>query len=72
MAAQNMKTGADALGNAEKESWHANLENRTRRPYYRRKLVRGHKTLKRESTPTIPPKMIPGAQNMTSGAQNMT
>jgi hypothetical protein len=42
--AQNMKTGPDALGTAENESGSAKHEKGTRRPPYRRKRVRAHKT----------------------------
>jgi hypothetical protein len=43
-AAQNMKTGPDALGNAENNSGSEKHENGTRRPRYRRKRVRERKT----------------------------
>jgi hypothetical protein len=62
--AQNMKTEPDAIGTAEKESGSAKHENGTRGPRYRRKRVRARKTRKRDTTPSVPPKMIPGAQNM--------
>jgi hypothetical protein len=39
-----MKTGPDALRNAENESGSAKHENGTRPPPYRRKLVRERKT----------------------------
>jgi hypothetical protein len=42
--AQNMKTGPDALGNAENESESAKRDNGTRHPRYRRKLLRERKT----------------------------
>jgi hypothetical protein len=51
---QNMKTGHDALGNAENESGRAKHENVRRRLRYRRKRVRT-------------PKMTAGAQNMKMG-----
>jgi hypothetical protein len=65
--AQNRKTGPDALGTAENESERAKHENDTRRPRYRRKRVPEHKTLKWKPTPSIPPKMSTGAQNMITG-----
>jgi hypothetical protein len=37
-----MKTGPDSLGTAENEFMRAKNENGTRRPWYRRKLVRAH------------------------------
>jgi hypothetical protein len=42
--AQNVNTGPDALGNAEKETRKAKHENGTRRRRYRRKRVRERKT----------------------------
>jgi hypothetical protein len=59
-----METGPDALGTAENESGSAKLENGTLRPRNRRKRVRERKTLKRDPTPSEPPKTSPGAQNM--------
>jgi hypothetical protein len=59
--AQNMKTGADALGCTENESGSAKHENETRRPRYNRKRVRARKTLKRDPTPSVPPKMSTGS-----------
>jgi hypothetical protein len=56
-----------ALGSAENESGSAKHENGTRRPRYRRKSVREHKKSKRDTTPSVPPKMSPGAQNMKTG-----
>jgi hypothetical protein len=44
LGAQNMKKGQDALGTAGNESGSAKHENGTRRPRYRRKRVREHKT----------------------------
>jgi hypothetical protein len=61
---QNTKTGRDSLGTAENESGRAKHEEQTRRPRYRRKLVRERKTLKWDPTPSAPPKMSPGAQNL--------
>jgi hypothetical protein len=62
--AQNMKTGPEAYYIAENESGSAKRENGTRRPRYRRKLVRERKTRKLDPTPSVSPKMSPGAQNM--------
>jgi hypothetical protein len=45
-AAQNMKTGADALGTVEKEFGSAKHENGSRHPRYRRKSVREQKSMK--------------------------
>jgi hypothetical protein len=61
---QNMKMRPDALGTAENEFGSAKYENGTRRPRYRRKRVRERKTLKRDPTASVPPKMSSGAQNM--------
>jgi hypothetical protein len=44
LGAQNMKMGPEAFVTAENESGHAKHENATRRPRYRRKRVRAHKT----------------------------
>jgi hypothetical protein len=44
LGAQNVKTGPDALGTAENESWSGKHEIATRRPRYRRKRVRERKT----------------------------
>jgi hypothetical protein len=41
--AQNMKTGPDALGTVENETWSAKYENGTRRRRYRRKGVKERK-----------------------------
>jgi hypothetical protein len=65
--AQIMKTGPDALGNAENEFGSAKHKNVNRRPRYRRKRVRARKTLKRDATPSVPPKTSRGAQNMKTG-----
>jgi hypothetical protein len=62
--AQNMETGPDALSTSEHESGRSKYENGTRRPRYRRKRVQELKTWKRDTTPSVPPKMSPGAQNM--------
>jgi hypothetical protein len=64
LGAQNMKKGPDALGNVENESWSAKHENGIGRPQYRRKRVLERKTLKLDLTPSVPPKMSPGARNM--------
>jgi hypothetical protein len=65
--AQYMKAGLDAVGTAENVSGSANYKNWTRRPRYRRIRVRGRKTLKRDTTPSIPTKISLGAQNMKTG-----
>jgi hypothetical protein len=65
--AQNMKTGPDAVGTAENEYGDAKQENGTRRPQKRRKRVRARKTRTRESTPSVPPKISSGEQNMKKG-----
>jgi hypothetical protein len=59
-----MKMGTDALGTAENDYGSAKNENWTRRLRYHRKRVRARKTLKRDGTPSVPPKMSPSAQNM--------
>jgi hypothetical protein len=66
--AQIKKTGADTHGTAETETGRAKHENDSRRPQYRRKRVPTLKTLKGESTPSVPPKPSPGAQNMKTAA----
>jgi hypothetical protein len=68
---QNKKIGYDTLGTAENESERAIHENRTRRPRYRRKRVWERTTLKQERTPSVPPKMSPGAQNMKMGPDTL-
>jgi hypothetical protein len=65
--AQNMKTGPDAIGTAQNGSESAKQENGNRRRRYRKKLVRERKTRKRDLTPSVPPKMSHGAQNIKSG-----
>jgi hypothetical protein len=62
-----MKTGSDALGTTENESGRAKHENRTRRTRHRRKRVLVCKTSKRDPTPSIPPKMSSGEQNVKMG-----
>jgi hypothetical protein len=57
-----MKKGADALGTAEKESSSAKHENGTQRPWHLEK---------RDPTPSLPPKMSPGPQNMKTGADTL-
>jgi hypothetical protein len=66
-----MKTGPDALDTIENDSESAKHENGTRRPQFRRKGVRERKTLKRDPTTSVPPKMSPGAQNMKSGPDDL-
>jgi hypothetical protein len=65
--AQNVKMGPNALVTAENKSGRANLENGTRRPRYRRKRVWARKTLKRDATPSAPPKMSSAVQNVKTG-----
>jgi hypothetical protein len=62
-----MKTRPHALGNTENESECAKHENGTRRPRSRRKGILERKASKRDPTPSVPPKMSPGAQNMKKG-----
>jgi hypothetical protein len=69
LGTQKKKTGPDDLGTAENDFRSAKKENETRRPRYRRKRVRAHKTLKRDSTPSVPPKTRPDAQNMKTGPE---
>jgi hypothetical protein len=59
--------GPDAHSNAENMSGSGKYENGTRCPPYRRKRVRERKKRKRDLTPSVPPKMIPGTQNMKTG-----
>jgi hypothetical protein len=65
--AQNMKTKPNALGTSEDKSGSVKHENGTQRPRYRQKRVRERITLKRDPTPSVPPKMSPGGQNMKTG-----
>jgi hypothetical protein len=67
MGTQNMKTGADALGIAEIEFKSTKHKNGTRPPWYSRKRVWERKTWKRDLTPSVPPKMSTGSQNMKTG-----
>jgi hypothetical protein len=71
MGAQNLKMGPDALGTAENKSKVAKQENRTQSPQYRRKRVWEGKTWKRDPTPSVPPKMSPGTQNMKAGPDTL-
>jgi hypothetical protein len=64
-----MKIGPDALGTVENDFGRAKHEKATRRPRYRRKRVRTRNTLKRDMTPSEPPKTSLGAQNMKSGPE---
>jgi hypothetical protein len=68
LSAQNKKTGLDAHGTTENKFGSAKHENWTRRPRYRRKYVQERKSWKRDPTPSVPPKMSPGAQIMKSGS----
>jgi hypothetical protein len=76
--AQNKKTGPDAPFTAENEPGSEKHENQTRRLRYRRRRVRARKTIKRETTPPVPPKTSLAAQNMKTGpdalgtAENMS
>jgi hypothetical protein len=70
--AQNLKTRTNALGIAKNVSGSAELENETRRRRYSRKWVRARKTWKLDTTPSEPPKMSPGAQNMKTGPDALT
>jgi hypothetical protein len=63
----NMKTGPDALEIAENESGRTKYEHWTKRPPHRRKRDRERKTFKWDRTPSVPPKMSSGAQNMKTG-----
>jgi hypothetical protein len=65
--AQNMKTGHDALGSAQNWFGSAEHENGNRRRRYRQKRVREHKTRKRDPSPSVPPKLSPGAHNIKTG-----
>jgi hypothetical protein len=62
--AQNIKSGLDALGTAEIESWSAKHENGTQCLRYSQEQVRERKTRKRDPTQSVPPKTGLGAQNM--------
>jgi hypothetical protein len=68
LGAQNRKTGPDAIGTAQNGSESAKHENGNRRRRYRKNWVRERKTRKRDSTPSVSPKMCPGAQNIKSGS----
>jgi hypothetical protein len=59
-----MKSGADARDTIENASVRTKHENGTRRTRNRRKRVRACKTRKLDPTPSIPPKTIPGTQNV--------
>jgi hypothetical protein len=61
---ENLKTVPDAVGTAENEFGRAKHENGSRRPRFRRKRVWELKKIKRDPTPSAPPKMSLGAQNM--------
>jgi hypothetical protein len=63
-----MKTGPDTFITAENEYGSAKHENGTRHPRYRGKVFSECKTFKRDPTPSVPPKMSPGAQNMKTGS----
>jgi hypothetical protein len=59
-----MKTEPVALGTAENESGCTKHENTTRSTRHHKKHVLERKTLKRDRTPSVPPKMSLGAQNL--------
>jgi hypothetical protein len=59
-----MKTVPEALNTVKNGSGNAIHENWTRRPLYRRKIIRECKKLKPDPTSSIPPKMSLRAQNM--------
>jgi hypothetical protein len=61
-----MKPSIHAIGTAQNGSGSAKHENGNRRRRYR-KWVRERKIRKRDPTPSLPPKMSPGAQNIKSG-----
>jgi hypothetical protein len=67
MGAQNMKTGPDALYSAENESGSAKHENGTGCLRYHQIRAREGKIRKWDPTPSVPPKMSPGAQNRKTG-----
>jgi hypothetical protein len=62
-----MKTELDALGTAQNGPVSAKHENETRRPLYRRKWVREHKTYRLDPTPSALLKTSMGVQNMKTG-----
>jgi hypothetical protein len=64
--AQNMKTGPEDLGTAGNESGSAKHDNWTLRPQYRWKWVEECNIWKRDLTPSVPPKMGLGPQNMNT------
>jgi hypothetical protein len=65
--AQNKKMGPDALGTVENEFGSAKYANGTRRLRLCRKHVREGKTCKQDPTPSVPPQMSSGAQDMKMG-----
>jgi hypothetical protein len=62
--AQNMKTGPYAFGTSENESESAILENGTRHPRNSESESGRAKQEKWDMTPSVPPKMNLGAQNV--------
>jgi hypothetical protein len=60
---EKKENGFVALATAENESGSAKHQNETRRPRYRRKRVWARKILKRDLTPSLPPKMSPSAKH---------
>jgi hypothetical protein len=65
-----MKTGPDALGIAENEFGSAKMKTGTDALGTVEKRVWEHKTLKRDPTPTVPPKMSSEAQNVKTGSDS--
>jgi hypothetical protein len=59
-----MKTGIDALGNVENESYCAKHLIKTESG---RANMHGSEKRARDPTPSVPPKTCPGAQNMKTG-----
>jgi hypothetical protein len=62
-----MKTGPEDLGTIQNGPESAKYESWTRRPQYHPKRAQERKTLQQNLTPTVQPKMSPGAQNMKTG-----
>jgi hypothetical protein len=62
-----MKTGPDALANAEKESGRAKHENGTKASSVPPTTIPATQNMKTGLDVPVPPKMSPGAQNMKRG-----
>jgi hypothetical protein len=71
LAAQNKKTGHDALSTTENESATAKHENLTQSPRYRRKWLRERKTWKMDMELSVPPKTNLEAQNMKTRPETL-